>query len=945
VALAEGKGGRLGRYELVDYPAIFVPGDPPRTGRFTFWRPTATMGPADQLTVPPTARLGKETTTIVRWSGGSARTGHVPYYTLALDDAWPLLVHCRTRERGDEACQFWGAAALLALQLVADGRLEPTLTGRGYDAWKITALGPWQEQIDALLAAMPPEAHAAAYSSYGTGVYMSDPAYLLSAFFDAMADYLPRSPGAALATGRTAFADRAPQHVPHLMLTSPRMAGQPALGVRLSLRLDLDADTGVRAAVQIHDTAAGGRVTDAGPLWCSTPAPGSPDATRQMESLLALRRAARAWPPLARLLDDPARPGALDLAGTEIDDLLGDAVPRLARVDCAVHWPRDLVRELTGRTVIAPRPAAVAPTRLLSADQLLDFQWRATLDDIDLTDQEMDQLAEANRPFVRLRDRWVHVDAALLRRARDRHLGQVTAPEALVCALTGSAPIGDQSVEVHPTGWLADLRTALTSAGHTELPAPAALKGDLRHYQRRGLAWLHHLTTSALGGGILADDMGLGKTITLIALHLLNQEDPATAGPTLVVCPATMLGAWEREIARFAPTVPVRRFHGPARSVDDLPADAVVLTTYATLRRSTDRLAAPAWSLLAADEAQAVKNALSGTAAALRRIDSRSRVALTGTPMENSLADLWALLDWATHGLLGPWPAFRQRFARPIEAGRDTQAAARLSALISPLVLRRLKTDPGIAPELPPKTDTDQFVPLSREQAALYEAVTRETLDQIRATDGINRRGLVLKLLTSLRQICNHPAQYLKEPDPDTLAGRSGKLDLLDTLLDQILAEGQAGLVFSQFTQMLALLATHLDRRGIPHQVLTGSTPTAQRDRLVERFQNGEFPVFLLSLRAAGSGLTLTRAEHVFQIDQWWNPAVMDQAADRAYRIGQTRPVQIHRFVADGTVEEKVLQLLAAKRETADMVLGAEQLGLTELSDDQLADLVALRGH
>ncbi|MFD6464882.1 DEAD/DEAH box helicase [Streptomyces goshikiensis] len=907
------------------------------------------MGPADQLTVPSEARLGEGTTTIVRWSGGKAKTGTVPYYTLGLEDSWPLLVYCRTHGLGHEACRFWGGAALLALQLVADGRLEPTLTTRGYDAWRSTGPGPRQEEFDALLAAMPPEAHAhaASKSSAGSGPSMSDPAHLLSEFCDAMADLLPRSPGAAAATGRAAFASRASQHVPHLRLAGPRMTGQPAPGVQLSLRLELDADTaatGVRAVVQVHDTLGGHRVADAEPLWRAVPAPQTPDARRQMESLVALRRAAQAWPPLARLLDDPSHPGALDLDEDEIDELLGDAVTRLARVDCAVHWPRNLVRALTGRTVIAPRPAAVAPTSLLGAEQLLDFEWRATVDDEDLTEAEMERLAEGHRPFVRLRDRWVRVDAALLRRVRDRRLGQVDAGDALVCALTGSAQIGEERFEVQPTGWLADLRASLTGAAHTDVVVPAALKAELRHYQRRGLAWLHHLTGGPVGGGILADDMGLGKTVTLVALHLLNQEAASTAGPTLVVCPATMLGAWEREIARFAPTATVRRFHGPARSLDLLPADAVVLTTYATLRRSAERLTGTSWSLLAADEAQAVKNALSGTAGALRKIPSRSRVALTGTPMENSLADLWALLDWSTSGLLGTWPAFREQFARPIETGRDAAAAARLAALISPLVLRRKKTDPGIAPELPPKTDTDQFVPLSREQASLYEAVTREALAQIRLADGISRRGLVLKLLTSLRQICNHPAQYLKESDP-AVAGRSGKIDLLDTLLDQILAENQCGLVFSQYTQILDLLASHLGRRGIPHQVLTGKTPTGQRDKLVRRFQDGEFPVFLLSLRAAGSGLTLTRAAHVFQVDQWWNPAVMDQAADRAYRIGQSQPVQVHRFVAEGTVEEKVLQLLTAKRETADMVLGAEQLGLTELGDAQLADLVALRRH
>lgn len=955
------------RYTLTDYPALLVPGDPPRTGHFQFWRPESAMGPADRLAVPAAARLGETTTTVVRWSGGQAKTGHVPYYRLALDDAWPLLVHCRTGELGHAACRFWGSAALLALQVVADGRLEPVLTARGYDAWRVSGLGPWQEQFDDLLAAMPPEAHARAFShgSPAAGPSMSAPGPLLAAFLDAMADLLPRSPGAAAATGRAAFADPSPQHVPHLRLAGPRMSARSALGVRLSLRLEVDAfegepgmfagvpgsgrgGAGVYAVVQIHDTAdghgnqVGHRVVDAEAVWRAVPAPGTPEAGRQMESLLALRRAARAWPPLGQLLEDPHRGGVLELDEAEIDELLlGEAVGQLARVDCAVHWPRDLVRALTGRTVIAPRPAAVAPTRLLGAEQLLDFQWRACVGEEELTDAEMEQLAEAQRPFVRLRDRWVRVDAALLRRLRGRVLGQVGVGEALVCALAGSARIGGELVEVHPAGWLADLRSVLTRGADAEVAVPGALKTRLRGYQRRGLGWLHRLTSGPVGGGILADDMGLGKTVTLIALHLLNQEAEATSGPALVVCPATMLGAWEREFARFAPGVAVRRFHGAARSLEHLPADGAVLTTYGTLRRSAEDLAAVAWSLVAADEAQAVKNALSGTAAALRRVPSRSRVALTGTPVENSLADLWALLDWAAGGLLGTWPAFREHFARPIEADRDTAAAGRLAALISPLVLRRTKADPGVAPELPPKSVTDAFVPLSREQAALYEAVTREGLRAIRAADGIGRRGLVLKLLTGLRQICNHPAHYLEERDP-VVAGRSGKVDLLDGLLDQVLAAGQAGLVFSQYTLMLDLLAGHLARRGIAHQVLTGQTPAGERDRLVGRFQNGEFPVFLLSLRAAGSGLTLTRAEHVFQVDQWWNPAVMDQAADRAHRIGQPRPVQVHRFASEGTVEERVLQLLAAKREQADLVLGAAQLGLTELGDDALADLVAL---
>ncbi|WP_370131450.1 DEAD/DEAH box helicase [Streptacidiphilus sp. EB103A] len=901
--------------------------------------------------MPAGVSLGSGDLSVVRWSdrSGCPKVGRVPYFDLSLEQAWPVLVRCRTQQRGDPACRFWGAAVLLALELVAEGRLDQTLTASGYDAWRLARLTEAQrEAVEQLRSAMPPHAHAASVNSAPARPAMTDPAFVLSAFLDAMADFLPRTPGAALATGSPAFAAPSPQHVPHLVLRSPGLAGQSVLGVRISLRLELGADTetGVVAVVQVHDTGAlegQQHLLDAGMLWREPALPQSPDAVRQMESLVALRRAARAWSALGRLLSDRDQRGTLELDAQEVQDLLGGAVVSLARADCAVHWPRDLVRTLTGRTVVAPKPATAAPASLLSTDQLLNFSWRAALGGVDLTDDQMDLLAESKRPVVRLRDRWVVVDDALLRRARRWRLGEVGGADALVAALTGTAEIDGQLVEVHPAGWLAEVRTALTAGPEQQAEVPAALNGELRHYQARGLAWLHRVTTNGLGGGILADDMGLGKTITLIALHLLRQRSPGTAGPTLVVCPATLLGTWEREIGRFAPHVAVRRFHGPARSLDTLPSDAFVLTTYGTLRRSTAALSETVWSAVVADEAQMVKNPFSATATALRKIPAQARVALTGTPVENALSDLWAVMDWAVPNLLGTLPRFRERFAKPIEADQDPKAAARLAALISPFVLRRRKSDPGIAPELPLKTETDQYVPLSKEQGALYEAVTREALAEIRASDGIGRRGLVLRLLTSLRQVCNHPAQFLKESDPANLSGRSGKLDLLDVLVDQILAEGQAALVFSQYVEMTSLIAGHLERRRVRHEVLTGSTGTAQRQRLVDRFQDGDFPVFLLSLRAAGTGLTLTRAEHVVQYDQWWNPAVMDQASDRAYRIGQTRPVQVHRLVSEGTVEERLMALLAAKRTMADSVVNSTDLRLTELGDDQLADLVALR--
>jgi SNF2 family DNA or RNA helicase len=558
--------------------------------------------------------------------------------------------------------------------------------------------------------------------------------------------------------------------------------------------------------------------------------------------------------------------------------------------------------------------------------------------------EELDRLAEAKRPLVRLRDGWVLVDpreAEQARVDRDRTLAPV---EALAAALTGSVEVDGRQVDVRPTGWLAGLRERLTAAEPTRtVGQPSGLAATLRDYQLRGLDWLARTTSLALGC-CLADDMGLGKTVTLIALHLHRQTDPSTAGPTLVVCPASLLGNWQREIERFAPGVAVRRFHGPGRDLGS-PADGeFLLTTYGTMRMDAARLAGVPWGMVVADEAQHVKNPYSATARALRTIGARARVALTGTPVENNLTELWAILDWTTPGLLGGLGGFRARYAQPVEGGRDPAAAQRLAQLVGPFLLRRRKSDPGIAPELPPKTETDHPVALTTEQAGLYEALVRETLDRIATADDMTRRGLIVRLLTGLKQICNHPAQFLKEEDP-RLAGRSGKLELLDELLGTILAEGSGVLVFTQYVRMARLLERHLAARGVPSLLLHGGTPVAARETLVRRFQAGEAPVFLLSLKAAGTGLNLTRAEHVVHYDRWWNPAVEAQATDRAYRIGQTRPVQVHRLITEGTLEDRIAEMLGRKRELADAVLGTGEAALTELSNEELAALVELRGE
>uniref|UniRef100_UPI000CD4E5C8 DEAD/DEAH box helicase n=2 Tax=unclassified Streptomyces TaxID=2593676 RepID=UPI000CD4E5C8 len=664
------------------------------------------------------------------------------------------------------------------------------------------------------------------------------------------------------------------------------------------------------------------------------------------EVLLALRRAAAAWPPLGRLLRT-AVPDALELADEEIAELLGaPATDALRAAGTEVHWPRELLRTLTTHAEVGPPPGAPtgAPS-LLSPDAVLRFDWRFTLDGHELTREELHRLAEASRPAVRLRDRWMLVDPAEVRRALDRRDSRVDALTALGAALTGTTGESGDRVPVRATGWLETLRERLTDPdrpGPEPVEPPAELQATLRDYQRRGLDWLHRMTSLGLGC-VLADDMGLGKTLTLISLHVHRARQESPPGPTLVVCPASLLGNWQREIGRFAPAVPVRRFHGAARDLEGLADDEFVLTTYGTLRRDAERLAATRWGLVAADEAQHVKNPHAATARALRTVPAGARVALTGTPVENNLTELWAILDWATPGLLGPLSRFRRRWADAAESGTDPEAARRLAALVGPFLLRRRKSDPGIAPELPPKTETDRVVALSPEQTALYEAVVREGLEAVAESDGLARRGLVVKLLTALKQVCNHPAQYLKESDP-VLTGRSGKLELFDELLGTIRAEGAATLVFTQYVAMARLLESHLAARGVPTLLLHGGTPVRRREEMVRAFQDGAAPVFLLSLKAAGTGLNLTRAEHVVHFDRWWNPAVEAQATDRAYRIGQDRPVQVHRLIAEGTVEDRIAALLRRKQRLADAVLSGGEAGLTELSDAELAELVVLRG-
>jgi superfamily II DNA or RNA helicase len=879
--------------------------------------------------------------------------------TLALPmrAALPVLTRALRRPDDEEVHPSVGllaGAALLGMQLVAAGKFEPA---GGAPHWRATLLDSHDTDRIIRLAS---SRHAAELDTEVAEELVRE---VLEAVVDSMPRSAPPTPSTRqrVSDGST-FAERLQARA-----VKQRRAGELPQLVRISLRVEADEEElvagAVRLVLQVHDEQDPLHLCEAALLWTDTEASHGFGPRARTHASIALRGAAEAWPVLDRLLELRV-PDEITLDGEELASLLEDGVGALKARGVDVLWPRSLGRDLTATTVLDRRQTGTLHEEplqdpLLGAEALFTFNWQLALHGDPLTADEMDLLAASASPVLKLRGSWTVVDPAMARKARKRLLRTVKPAQAVAAALTGVVQVdpatdSDEATEapVVVGASLLKVREQLLSAATREpIEPPPALQATLRDYQRHGLTWLADLTSLGLGA-CLADDMGLGKTVTLIALHLHRVSTSSTSDgcPTLVVCPASLLGNWEAEIQRFAPGVPVRRFHGADRDLSGLDG-GFLLTTYGTMRRDSEseerKLAGVGWDLVVADEAQHVKNPQSSTARALRTIPSRARVALTGTPVENNLTELWAILDWATPGLLGSRNAFRKVWAAPIESGREPSKARQFADLIGPFLLRRRKSDPGIAPELPAKTETDHPLGLTQEQVVLYEAFVRDTMERIELADEEVRRGLVLALLTGLKQICNHPAQFLKQSGAVRLAGRSEKLELLDELLATILAEDGAALVFTQYVAMARLLETHLTKAGLPHQFLHGGTPVREREAMVARFQAGPdaggVPVFLLSLKAGGTGLNLTRADHVIHVDRWWNPAVEDQATDRAYRIGQTKPVQVHRLITRGTIEEKVAELLTRKRSLADSVLGRGDAALTELSNEELRDLVTLR--
>ncbi|MCA2189244.1 SNF2-related protein [Nonomuraea cavernae] len=717
----------------------------------------------------------------------------------------------------------------------------------------------------------------------------------------------------------------------HTPAVEPAEAGEtarvaePAGGGEWRVELALQAADDPSLYVPARTVWRGERVTGL---------PGRPER----ELLAGLGRAARLYPELDRALR-VAEPDELRLDTAGAFAFLRQAAPLLQAAGFGVQLPRWAGRSRLGLKLTTRARSQAAASQGFGLRELVDFRIDLAVGDETISEEELTELARLKVPLVRVRGQWVELDdrgldAALKAVERER-TGELPVADLLRQVVQGDDEL--PLVAVDADGVLGDLLSGQAEQRLRPLATPHGLDAVLRPYQERGLAWLSFLSELGLGG-VLADDMGLGKTVTTLAL-LVHE---AAETPTLLVCPMSLVGNWQREAARFAPGLRVYVHHGGGRDTAEIAGADLVITTYGTAQRDLEALRQVEWRRVVCDEAQAIKNSGTLQARAVRAIPAPTRLALTGTPVENHLAELWSIMEFANPGLLGSRQRFRSRFQEPIEARQDEQAARALKRATGPFVLRRVKTDKSIISDLPEKLEVKEWCPLTPEQATLYQAVVEDMLARIDGSEGIERRGQVLAAMARLKQVCNHPAHLLK--DGSRLAGRSGKLARLEQLAEEVLAEGEKALVFTQYAEFGTMLQPYLAQRlDRPVLWLHGGLPKKTRDRLVERFQRDEEPtLFLLSLKAAGVGLNLTAANHVIHVDRWWNPAVEDQATDRAFRIGQRKNVQVRKLICAGTLEERVDEMIERKKALAERVVGTGEDWLTDLSTEELRDVFRL---
>ncbi|HEY0008360.1 MAG TPA: DEAD/DEAH box helicase [Tepidisphaeraceae bacterium] len=719
-------------------------------------------------------------------------------------------------------------------------------------------------------------------------------------------------------------------------------------------------------------------ILTASELWRGQASPltalGRTIAERQEKFLNDLRRAMESFPSIERSLHQD-RPSGIDLSPTEAFAFMRSWGHALEGAGFHVElpdWASPEESELSLRLSITPADFADPDDDVLDPgygtdpsgqpitaggrvglESIVRFDWRIAIGKMGLTQQEFQDLVNKQSPLVRFRDRWVQIDLEAAQKAQatieKNQTGRLTLGEAFRVAYGLAGDAGIPVAGMSGADWIEKLLDQAPDARLVEQAQPHQFKGDLRPYQLRGLQWLAYLDRLGLGA-CLADDMGLGKTIQFIALLLQEQNERPNCGPTLLFAPASVIGNWVRELERFAPQLRVLAHHGPERKhgevfVEQVKNYDVVLTGYALAHRDQLDLQKVMWNRVALDEAQKVKNPAAAASAAIRSIPSRRRVAMTGTPIENHLSELWSIMEVLNPGLLGTPAQFRERFVIPVEKMNDHRRGQLLREMIRPFVLRRTKQDPEVAANLPAKMEMRVFTSLTPEQAAMYERITADMLASVENASGIRRRGLILAGLTRLKQVCDHPALLT---DSKHIDNRSGKCERLVDMLEEVLGENEAALIFTQYREMGHLLEG-LIRTRLNHEplFLHGGVPVKERDRMIQQFQavGNTQRIFILSLRAGGLGLNLTAANHVFHFDRWWNPAVEAQATDRAHRIGQVKIVQVHKFVSIGTVEERIDKLLTEKLALAENIVTSGDQWLTNLSTDDLRKYLSLSGE
>ena len=963
-------------------------------GRFasaTAWLPSRGDAPVPSGSLAGPMPKSRARPRIRPWTVATLRLGP--------EQAAPLLQRCRRRQVlkpgvaiGTDLA-YWTHALELAVSLTARQQFLPSLSERGGQtvaAWIPVFIGEDARRLAELAGLMP--ASARAITGEGRAEPPATPAQaVLREFITAQVDHLARTARAGAAPDDPAQPQFDSAHDAWLWAlgqTNPAVRGNPAQlqqlrrqvaewqrplaaaansPYRLCLRLEEPPEPSpeegtpvmgkdewyLRYLLQPHDDRS--LLLPAEAVWKNRVNGAQPDFNPAEYLLSSLVQAGSVCEPITSSLKR-RQPAGCRLDTGEAYGFLQTQAAALQQAGFGVllpsWWTRQGARTRPGIRARARTPAMSGGSGI-TMTSLIDLDVEMALGDEPISVQELEALAELKAPLVRFRGRWVEINADDIRAAADfwRNRGQVNLREVVQIGLGADRRAQEDNVSLAAQDWLRELLERLQRKGRIErLDAPRDFLGRLRPYQQLGYSWLAFLRDWGLGA-CLADDMGLGKTVQALAALQLDREQ-GNDRPNLLVCPTSVISNWQREAARFTPDLPVVQHHGPNRRAGAAfrgraGGHLLVITSYGTMSRDRELLGSVPWRAVILDEAQNVKNPASRQARTARGLPADYRIALTGTPMENHVGDLWSIMQFLNPGLLGSQAEFTRNYFQPIQTDRDGAAAARLQRATGPFILRRLKTDRTIIDDLPDKRETKQYCNLTREQASLYQAVLREAETRMESAEGMKRRGSILDTLTKLKQACNHPRQLLG--DNSVIAGRSGKLARLQEILDEVLPAGDRVLLFSQFAEMGAILQQHVQETyGLETPFLHGGVTRKQRDRMVQRFQDDpDGPqVFVLSLRAGGSGLNLPRANHVVHYDRWWNPAVENQATDRAFRIGQTRDVHVHKLICAGTLEDRIDQMIEIKQETADQVVGStSERWLTELSNAELRDVLALSAN